>query len=1047
MMKVTKLALLKYSKKTALRAKFAIAFIGFVLMSFIANAQNKTITGKVVDEKTGNPLSSANVEARGTNINVRTEADGTFSISVPTKVNTLVVSYVGYDKQEVSIGSALNYTITLTAIGQKGEEVVVVGYGTQKKKSVTASQAKINTNEFNTLVTTSIDKQLGGRAAGIQVTNSSGLVNQAPRIRIRGVNSISQGRDPLIVLDGVPTYSGGFSGVANTNALADINPADIESIDVLKDGSATAIYGSRAANGVILITTKKGKQGRSNVNYSSTFGFAKPFQRFDLLNAQDFVTVANEKLTNASLAAAAFLDPNATNTDWQSVVLRSQALSQIHSLGIDGGNERTSYFISFNYSNQEGLITTNFAKRYGARINIDHKVNNWLKVGNNITISRTEDNDQNNGSNALSGAVAAAMRSLPNVSPFASGNFGGYNVLADGSALGRGANTRTIENNYSNIAFVLNNNKFSSIKNRVISNAFLEVKPLSNLTYKFVASIDYNTAVDFQGLDPRHGDGRGSSGSVFNQSLNRNRYILQNIINYNKSFGQHTIGAVVGNELQRDQNSAFNGQGTNISDIFFLDQNVITGSYVNQFSGGSYSKSGFASYFGRVNYDYKNKYFAQASLRRDGQSSLAPDKRFGTFPGFSAGWRVSEEDFWKNSKLNNIIDEFKIRGGYAEVGNTLGGFPYLSTYGSSQYGGLNGIAVNLVGNADLIWETNKKINVGADLSLFKNRINLTFDWYQNKNDNLVLDAPLPVSFGIPNNSVSRNIGNMENKGIELTISGTIIKKRDFSWDANINYTTVKNSVNALYLNQDVFGTYNILRVGQPINALFGYEFAGVNSANGNPLYNKADGSLVQGNIANSTYYLATKGSATLGAASTLGAGDRKVLGNVIPTFYGGLSNTVRYKGFTLDFLLRYSGGNYIMNITNQEALLSQGFVNNSKEILNRWTTAGQETTVPRLWYGRDNFTNLAASTNSRFVEKGDFIKLDNFSLSYELPKSLLNKIARNNIKSFRAFIQGQNIWNSTKFSGLDPDGVDELGINNATVPSARTISVGFNIGL
>ncbi len=1014
-----------------------------------ANAQDRSITGKVTDAN-GQALASANVSAPGATTAVRTSTDGTFNITVPASVRFLTISYSGYETLSLPLVSNLsNYAVKLTQVGQKGEEVVVVGYGTQKKKSVTASQSRINTDEFNTLVTSSVDKQLGGRAAGIQVTNSSGLINQTPRIRIRGVNSISQGRDPLIVLDGVPTFSGNFSGVANTNALADINPADIESIDVLKDGAATAIYGSRAANGVILITTKKGKAGRSNVNFSSTFGFSSPFRKFDLLNAQEFVTVSNEKLASASLAANAFMDASNTNTDWQSLVLRDNAKSQQYSIGMDGGNDRSSYYISFNYSNLEGMIQTNQAKRYGARINLEHKVNSWLKFGNNITISKTEDNDQNNGSNALSGAVAGAIRMLPNVSPFdgAATSFYDYNVLSDGSALGRGANTRTIENNYSNIAFVLNLNKFKSTKNRIVSNAFMEIKPLKNLSYRLVGSVDYNTAIDFQGLDPRHGDGRGSSGSVLNQSLNRYRYILQNIVNYSKTFNRHTISAVVGNELQRDESNNFSGSGTNISDIFFLNQSVITGSYVNQFSSGSFGKSGFASYFGRVNYDFNNKYFAQVSLRRDGQSSLAPEKRFGTFPGFSVGWRVMEESFMKNSSLRKYIDEFKIRGGFAEVGNTLGGFPYLSTYGSAQYGGLNGIAVNLVGNADLVWEKNRKINIGFDLSMLKDRLNVTFDWYKNDNNNLVLDAPLPVSFGIPGNAVSRNIGNMVNRGIELTLDGTIIKRKNFTWESNFNYTTVNNKVNSLYLNQDVNGTYNILRVGEPINALYGFNYAGVNSGNGNPLYIKADGSLIQGNIANTSYFLATKGDATLGAASTLAATDRAILGNVIPTFYGGFSNTLRYKQFSLDFLFRFSGGNKIMNVTRQDALLSQGFVNNDREILKRWTTAGQNTEVPRLWYGRDNFTNLSGNASTRFIEKGDYIRLDNLSFSYNLSNSIINRISKTGIKGIRAFVQGQNLWLSTKFTGIDPDGVDELGVNNAVVPSARTISVGFNINL
>ncbi len=929
-------------------------------------------------------------------------------------------------------------------------EVVVTGYGTQKKKAVTAAQSKINPNTINTLATSSIDQQLRGRAAGLQVTNSSGLVNQAPRIRIRGVNSISQGRDPLIVLDGVPTYSGGYSGVANTNALSDINPADIESVDILKDGSATAIYGSRAANGVILITTKKGRSGKSNLTYNATFGSAQPYQKFNLLNADEFITIANEKLTNASQAAAAFKNSENTNTDWQDVAMRSSAKTQNHSFSLDGGNEKTTFYLSFNYSDQQGLIKTNIARRYGVRINIEHKVNDWLKVGNNLTISRTEDNDQNNGGNALSGAIANALRALPNVRAFDPANtpFAGYNIKADGSALGRDANTRDIENNYTNLAFVLDKNQFKSSKNRIINNAFAEIRFIKGLTYRLQASIDYNNGIDFQGLDPRHGDGRGSIGSVFNQSLNRNRYVLQNILNYNVSFGSHNISAVAGNEIQRDESRNFNGQGTAISDIFFLSNNIISGSYVNQFSGGSFGKSGFTSYFGRVNYDFKEKYFFQISARRDGQSSLAEDKRFGTFPGFSAGWRLSEEGFWKNGGLNKIANEVKIRGGYAVVGNTLDGFPYLSTYGSARYGGLNGISVNNLGNPGLQWETNKKINVGVDISFLNSRFTLTADWFKNNNDNLVLAAPLPVSFGVPGNAVSRNIGSTLNDGIEITLGGNILAGKDFSWDANVNYTKTKNKVTSLYLNQDIISTYNILRVGQPINAIFGYNYAGVNSGNGNPMYIKADGKLIQGNIPTSSYAEVVKaGDPTLGAATTLAAGDRSVLGNAIPTFFGGISNTLRYKGFTFDFFFKYSGGNYIFNQTSQESLFNLGFANNSKEILQRWTAAGQSTNVPKLWYGRENFINLNQNANSRFVEKGDYIRLDNVSLSYNINKSSLQNFANGHIKSVRFFVQGQNLWLITGFSGIDPENITEAGINYNVVPSARNISFGLSVGL
>lgn len=1016
-------------------------------------AQDRTVTGKVTDERDGSPIGGVSVVASGSNVGTTTATDGTFSLKVPSGTKSLVFTSVNHVSQVVSLGGQDLVNVRLTSQDRAMQEVVVVGYGTQRKRAVTSAIGKIDAAPIADLVTPSIDRQLAGRTAGIQVTTPTGLVNVAPRIRIRGVNSINGSRSPLIVLDGIPIVDGGFSGVANTNALADINPADVESVEVLKDGSATAIFGSRAANGVLLITTKKGRAGRSNVNYSAVFGFSNPYNRFDMLNAEEFVTIANEKFVNAGQQAQAFLNSERTNTDWQDFVFRKNAMSQIHNLSVEGGSDRTNYFFSINYTDQEGMVITNQVKRYAIRANLSHKVNNWLTLTNNITLSRTQDNDQNNGGNALSGAVAASLRALPNVRIYDPNlpQFSGFNVLPDGSALGRDANLRAIENNYSNIGFVLTQNRFNSTKNRILNNFAADIKPWSFLTFTSKIGVDYLNGVDFQALDPRHGDGRGSSGFIFNQSLNSFRWVWQNYANFSKTFGNHGINATVGNELQKETFNAFNASGQGIADRFFLQQNVISGSYTTQLSGGSYSDGpGFVSYFARVGYDYQNKYFLQGSIRRDGLSRFAPGFRFGVFPGVSAGWRISEENFWKNGPLGNLINEFKIRGSWARVGNDqiAGGlFPFLSQYGNAQYGGQSGIAISVVGNSGLSWETNDKLNVGADISFFKNRMNLTFDWFSNKNNGLVLAAPLPVSFGVPGNSIFRNIGNMVNRGIEITLGGSIIQKKDFSWDASINFTQVKNEVLSLYLDQDVIGNYNILRVGQPINALFGYRWAGVNSGNGNPMYFKADGTLIQGNIANTSYFTATAGDPTLGTATTLAAADRTILGNVLPTYFGGFTNTIRYKGFTFDMLWRFSGGNKIFNLTKQEALLNQSFQNNGREILNRWQKAGDVTDVPRLWQGRDNFTNLQQNAVSRFVESGNFVRLENIQLAYSfnLAGSKIN--SKVGLKSFRVFVQAQNLLLITNYSGIDPENITEGGIDNNTVPRPVIMSFGFNVGL
>jgi TonB-linked SusC/RagA family outer membrane protein len=1017
----------------------------------------KVVTGTVTDDR-GNPIPNASVTVKGTTTGTVTRFDGTYSLTVPSTAQTLIFSSVDMTPVEIAIGTQTAINASLKLEDKVMQEVVMVGYGTQKKREATAAIGKIDPTTIAPLISPSIDKQLGGRTAGVMVTNPSGLVNEPPRIRIRGVNSINGGRGPLIVLDGVPTFSGGFAGFTNDNLLANINPADVESIDVLKDGSATAIYGSQAANGVIMITTKKGKAGRMNFNYSAVFGFAKPAQRFELLNAQQFVTIANEKLTNAGLAAAAFMNSENTNTDWQDVVFNNVARSYNHNLSLDGGNDRTTYYLSFNYRFQQGLIITNNTENYNIRANIEHKINKWLKVSNYITLARAFDKDQNNGGNALSGGIAGALRALPNVRAMNPNlpQFDFYNVTPDGAALGQDANTRIIENNYTNQAFVLNKNKFRSKKHRVIDNFSIDIKPVSWLTNTFKVGIDYITLDEFLSYDARHGDGRSSGGRVSNQAANTLGWALQDYINANKSFGGHNFNLTIGTEARSQESNSFTASGTQLADPFFQLQNVISNSYGTQTSSGGYSQGpGLVSYFARLNYDFGGKYFIQASFRRDGLSKFSKDNRFGNFPGASVGYRVSKENFWNDANLDNIFNDFKIRASWGKVGNTNivgGSFPYLSLYASAPYGATSGIAASQAGNSNLQWETNEKIDFGVDMALWQNRINLVVDYFKNKNNNLVLAVPQPPSFGVPQNQIYQNIGSMENKGFEVQLDVAIIKQKDFSFDLGVNFTHQTNKVLSLYLDQDVVisngtGNYNVLRVGQPINAIYGYNFVGVSSANGNPVYRKADGSLLMGNIPNSSYYAVTDpNSGTLGAAGTLAGTDRAILGNVLPKYFGGVTGTFRYKQFSLDMLWRYLGGNKIMNITRQESLLNQGFMNNGVEILERWTKVGDVTGVPKLWYGRDNFTNLNQQALSRFVENGSFIKLDNLALSYEVSPVLLNRVTKSNVKSFRLFVQGQNLLTITDYTGIDPDNIDERGLDYNTVPPARTISLGLSIG-
>ena len=1024
---------------------------------FILNAaaQNRTVTGKVTDDK-GVPAEGVSVTSSDGKQGTQTDKDGKYSLSIPASVRSLNFSSVNFESQTRSLGSQLVMNIVLKPKNSQLEEVVVVGYGTQQKVKVTGSIGKVGGEKVASLATTSFDKQLAGRISGVQVVSASGLVSQAPRIRIRGVNSISQGRDPLYVIDGVPSFSGTNSSVAQTNLLADINPVDIESYEVLKDGAAAAIYGSRANNGVVLITTKKGKSGKLSINYDMYMGFSNAFSVPRLLNGTDFITISNEKLKNAGLANGAFADANNTNTNWFDNIFNKNPFVQSHTLSASGGTDKALFYMSVNYLSQDGVIRTNYNRRYNFRANMEMRPNRYFKFGNNITLGRTEDNDQNNGGNALSGTMAGAMRALPNVPVYSSTHPTGYNITANNASLGSGANTRVIENNYTNIAYVLDKNIFNNQRTRVINNFYFELTPVKGVSLRTQASVDYQSGTDFQSLDKIHGDGRGANGSFFNQSLQSTILTWQNYATLNKNIKRHSLTLVVGTEMQRTTTQNFNGQGSDIADPFFQTNNLISGSYVNQFSGGFYGKRGYQSFFGRFNYDFDNRYFMQFSLRRDGLSNLPPANQYGNFFGGSLGWRISQEKFWNKTGLNKFIDDLKLRGSYAEVGNQpSAAFPYLTTYGSAPYGGPSGLSNNQIGNPNIRWETSKKINYGFDMVFGKNRFNLSFDVFKNKNDDQLLDVLQPPSFGIPGGVITKNVGTMENKGIEIELGAQLFNKKDFSWRMNINFTSSSNKVIALDQGQTELplagpnnGTFNILRLNNPINAFYGYKYAGVNSANGNPMWYKKDGSMVQYNnvpgAAAGYYFAINKNDPNLGVATTLG--ERYIVGSPLPTWFGGFSNNFTYKNFSLEVFFRYSGGNSVYNLSRQEVWNSQGFVNNGVEILNRWTKPGDLTDVPKLYYARDNLTNLNGQLNNRFLEKGDFLRLQNLVFSYTMDGKRLESLSKGVVKSMRWYVQGQNLAVWTKYTGIDPENTSELGIDNASVPQMRTFTFGLNLG-
>ncbi|MES2795958.1 MAG: SusC/RagA family TonB-linked outer membrane protein, partial [Bacteroidota bacterium] len=853
------------------------------------------------------------------------------------------------------------------------------------------------------------------------------------------------------------------------NPLADINPNDIESLEILKDGAATAIYGSRATNGVILITTKKGtKNSPMKVNFDVNYGTTNAVNRFDLLNAAEFVQIQNEKVKNAGGAAdLAFLDGKGTETDWQNVILR-QGIAQQYNVNFSGGLEKTNYYFSLGYSKQDGAIQQNAQRRYNFTSNLDHNFNKFVTIGTKLQITRTENNGLNTGSNALSGNLTNAARLFPNVPIYDATTATGYNISPDGAVLGSGANKRNIDNNYTNIQFVLDNNKFNAQIGRALSTNYLEIKPFDGLSIKSMIGIDYTDVRSFLAYDPRHGDGRGSNGVNNQVSRNVSRWNWQNTINYLKDFGLHSFNLTAGVEYQKQKVSSFTAGASNFSDRFFQQENIITGSFsVPSVSGGG-SNTGFDSYFGRIQYDYNNKYFLTFSGRNDGISDLPITNRRGNFFGGSLAYKISNEEFYKNSGLVKVVNDIKLRASYAQVGNVdIGSFPYLGLFGAAQYGSQNGVGFTQAGNGDLKWESSTQYNYGIDLSFLDNKIVFSAEYYNNDVSDLILAAPTAPSLGVPNNSITKNVGSLYNRGYEFNLDVEALKKNNFSWDVNLNFSTNENKV--LALNKGIDGkdqpifpsNYHIVRVGDPVAALYGYESAGVNSANGFPMFYKGDGRIVQRNASTGTYsfydpaapsVITNTTGAALASADVADKGDRKVLGNTNPKWFGGFTNTFKYKGLDLEIFSRFSGGNKIMNITRQETLLNQDFNNNGAEILNRWNTEGQVTDTPKMVLNNGNIINFNGSAISRFVEKGDFFKIQNIILGYSIPKNFLNA-AKIGIRSVRVFGQIQNAFTFTKYKGLDPElnangNVNQTyGIDYNTNPQFRVLTFGLNVGL
>jgi TonB-linked SusC/RagA family outer membrane protein len=1022
-------------------------------------AQNRTITGKVTSTD-GSPIPNVSVVIKGTNTGTTTSLDGTYTLTVPASAKALVFSSVGMVSQDISIGNKTVVNTEMKTSDQEMQEVVVVGYGTQKRKELTGSMAQVKGGEVANRPVQSFEQALGGRAAGVQVTIPSGVLNAPPVLRIRGTNSISLSSYPLIVIDGVPVFTGDFSGTNSAgNALGGLNPNDIESIDIAKDAAASAIYGSRAANGVMFITTKKGKSGRARVTLDSWVGWSKVQRLPDILDAFQYTDHKNDALKNANLynATSSYFaltngpDGQPINTNWYDIVYR-EGFQSSNTVSVSGASESTNYYLSVGYTDQQGIINRNDFKRLSALANIDHKVGKILSVGAKLQYS-SEQNNAAVSSGSLGDAFSTAgigrvaILTAPNVSPY--NNDGTYNYS--------GANIGVMNNKQGQVGFgnpqiQFDQNRSNSDQSHILANAYISLKPLKWLTLKSVYGIDYIWVDNDAYASPISNEGIGSNGSV-SASFNKNkRWVWTNTAQLDHTFGdKHAVSLLGGIEQQRSTQAGYGLNRITVSDPAFT--NIQGGWATPNTAGLSIGENYLYSEFGRLQYNFDKKYFLTANIRRDGASQLGVEGKYGTFYGASLGWEITQENFWSSAGLDKIFSSFRLRGSYGKVGNIagLGNFASLSVFGSGLYGGSGTVSFSQAGNSKLSWETSTKTDVGLSFGFFDDRLTGEIDYYHNNINDLILNVPQPPSAGLPT-TIPQNIGTMYNKGLEFSISATPILKKDFSWNTSFNISYNKNEVTSLALGLDQIisstgGLENpsITKPGYPIGMIFVTRTAGVDPATGRRIFiNKQGQQVFFQHVAPAGQFRFAFADGS--AAPAVSAADAVVFRNTNPKYFGGFDNTVRFKEFELNFLFTYQFGSYMYYGTNA-GLRDQRFWNNSTDILRKWTKAGDVTDIPKAVFG-DNVSNGSSFPLDINVFKADFVKLRTITLGYNLPKSITDKLRMSNA---RFYVAGNNLLIITDYPGPDPEvssngnGTTNFGVDRNTVANSRTITVGLNV--
>lgn len=948
-------------------------------------AQTIPITGTVTSATDKMPMPGVTVQVKGTQKGAITDINGIYKVEASPNA-TLVFSFIGMKPQEIAVNGLRQLDIVMEEDRVDLGEVIVMGYSTTSKKLISGSVGTVNEKELENLPIRTIDGVLQGKAAGVSVVQNSGTPGGRNAIKMRGGSSINASNQPLIVVDGVPTITGsygqiGYSG-QEIDAMSDLNPNDIETFTILKDASATAIYGARASNGVILITTKKGNSQRTNVNLSTSYGWqTMPAERIpDLMNAAQW----NEFKGT---------DYQGTDTDWMKEILQVAPTSNTE-LSVSSGNEKTRLFMSGNIYGQDGTVKSTSFNRYSGRVNVDHKLLPDLTIGAGVSMTYSK-NYRVEGDATLYGPLPNAL-SIPAIYPV-------YNEDGSYNEDGPYANPVAIINETKNVAYTNRNN----------GNIYLDYKFLDGFTFtsKWSADVynlrehEYDPITTAQGLKY---NGLGIEGTTYVSNL-----VGSNVLQYIKTISKvHNIEALAGISFEK-----YARRTTYIEARDFPNEDFqyITSAGTIRAASASALDRGMTSYFGQFKYNYMFKYIFTLTARADGSSKFGTNNQFGYFPAVSFAWRASEESFMKNV---STISDLKVRASVGLTGNDgIGDFASLGLYkGGYNYDKQSGIAPTQLPNPNLKWETTRQIGFGFDLGLLQDRISIVADIYYNKTSDLLLDRPIPLSSGF--SSITSNIGDMENKGVELVLNTENIQG-DFTWTTSFNFSANRNKVLTLYNGQPITDQgrgNNWVMEGEPIGVFVGYKFLGIDPTTGKEVYED------------------------LNDDGIITTDDREITGNPNPDFTLGLTNTFGYKGFDFSFFLHGVFGNDVYNGTWMYLQAPTDLDQQTTEVLRVWRNPGDITDIPKI---TDGFKS------SRFIENGSFLRIKNVALGYTFPKNWLKKVW---MKSARLYVSGQNLYTFTTYSGMDPEvnyaSTDNIvmGTDFFTYPQSRTLLVGLNIG-